>query len=86
MEHLQDFVFEQKIILLLQVCQMIHLCPAEPEAVASKDDVSCVMCEYAMTQLDQMLGDHKTEVRQYSLPSSAHYFFAYACMSVFLFI
>lgn len=42
---------------------MIHLCPAEVAAPEVKDDVSCVMCEYAMTQLDQILGEHRTEVR-----------------------
>lgn len=58
---------DQVIELLAQeidpakVCQMIHLCPAQPESMPRKDDVSCVMCEYAITQLDKMLGDHKTE-------------------------
>ncbi|KAG0714881.1 Prosaposin [Chionoecetes opilio] len=69
-EECEDYVeaYGDQVIELLaqeidpaQVCQMIHLCPAQPQAVAVREDVSCVMCEYAMTQLDQMLEDHKTE-------------------------
>lgn len=69
-EECEDYVEaygDQVIELLAQeidpakVCQMIHLCPAVVAASEVKDDVSCVMCEYAMTQLDQILGDHRTE-------------------------
>lgn len=69
-EECQDYVEaygDQVIELLAQeidpakVCQMIKLCPSVRVVVAVNDDVSCVMCEYALTQLDQMLGDHKTE-------------------------
>ncbi|MPC96384.1 Prosaposin [Portunus trituberculatus] len=52
----------KNLTLSSQVCQMIHLCPAQPETMPQKEDVSCVMCEYAITQLDKMLGDHKTEL------------------------
>lgn len=69
-EECQDYVeaYGDQVIELLaqeidpaQVCQMIHLCPSQPEVVAVKDDVTCAMCEYAMMQLDQILGDHRTE-------------------------
>lgn len=59
---------------------MIHLCPAEEAATSEvKDDVSCVMCEYAVTQLDQILGDHRTEVRTEWLLSS----FTFHCTPYF---
>ncbi|KAG7155148.1 Prosaposin-like 2 [Homarus americanus] len=47
-----------------QICPMLHLCPAVTETqVASSqgEDVSCVMCEYAMTTLEEFLKDDKTE-------------------------
>ena len=42
---------------------MIGFCPHKKvESVeASKDDVPCVMCEMAMTQLKDMIKDNKTE-------------------------
>ncbi|XP_071537348.1 uncharacterized protein Sap-r isoform X2 [Panulirus ornatus] len=60
---------DQVIELLAQemdptkICTMLHLCPAHTEVEESThgEDVSCVMCEYAMTQLEEMLQDHKTE-------------------------
>lgn len=54
------------------ICPLLGLCPAPSDEVPVpghaaletepvKDDVSCVMCEYAMTQLDEMIKDDKTE-------------------------
>ncbi|XP_076060400.1 prosaposin [Oratosquilla oratoria] len=44
-----------------KICSLLHLCPASLEKDEVKDDVSCVMCEYAMTQLEEVLKDKKTE-------------------------
>lgn len=48
---------------------MLHLCPSEGEseeeamqATSDKPDVTCVVCEYALTQLEDMLEDNRTEV------------------------
>lgn len=50
-----------------QICPMLHLCPSEEQVEDSvedsdeKPDVSCVVCEYALTQLEDILEDNKTE-------------------------
>lgn len=52
------------------ICPLLGLCPAPSDEAPApghaveepiKDDVTCVMCEYAMTQLDEMIKDDKTE-------------------------
>ncbi|KAK3891987.1 hypothetical protein Pcinc_004153 [Petrolisthes cinctipes] len=72
-EQCEDYVeaYGDQVIELLaqemdpsQICPELHLCPAESEALASvpvSEDVTCVMCEYAMTQLEEILQNHKTE-------------------------
>lgn len=75
-EECQDYVdaYGDQVIELLaqemdpkQICPMLHLCPSEQQleetsdAHVKKEDVTCVMCEYAMTQLEDILQDHKTE-------------------------
>lgn len=52
----------------IKICPMLHLCPSEGETeeavqvTSGKPDVSCVVCEYALTQLEDMLEDNRTEV------------------------
>ncbi|CAL4060457.1 unnamed protein product, partial [Meganyctiphanes norvegica] len=52
------------------ICPLLGLCPAPSNEAPTpghaveepvEDDVSCVMCEYAMEQLDEMIKDDKTE-------------------------
>ncbi|XP_068207263.1 prosaposin [Palaemon carinicauda] len=75
-EECEDYVdaYGDQVIELLaqemdpkQICPILHLCPSEQQleeasgAYVEKEDVTCVMCEYAMTQLEDILQDHKTE-------------------------
>lgn len=74
-EECEDYVdaYGDQVIELLaqemdasEICPFLHLCPAHEsqdvlEVQPEKQDVTCVMCEYAMTQLEDMLEDHKTE-------------------------
>ena len=41
---------------------MLNLCPPKKIQAIEKDDVPCVMCEFAMKQLEEMIKDNKTEV------------------------
>ncbi|KAK7082394.1 hypothetical protein SK128_021438, partial [Halocaridina rubra] len=71
-EECEDYVeaYGDQVIELLaqeidpsQICPMLHLCPSPglEQSPVAKEDVTCVMCEYAMTQLEDILQDHKTE-------------------------
>nr|ADK94870.1 saposin isoform 1 [Penaeus monodon] len=75
-EECEDYVdaYGDQVIELLaqeidpsQICPMLHLCPSEGESeeaeqvTSEKPDVSCVVCEYALTQLEDMLEDNRTE-------------------------
>lgn len=71
-EECEDYVeaYGDQVIELLaqeidpsQICPMIHMCPAVlmMEEPSSGDDTSCVMCEYALTTLENYVKDDKTE-------------------------
>ena len=43
------------------VCPELHLCPSVAHVPHHLRDVPCVMCEYAMMNFKQLLGDRTNE-------------------------